>query len=384
MKKKIGIITLPLHTNYGGLLQAFALMKILKNIGHEPWLIRRESLSAPWFKRVKLQAKQWIRKYILRRPNIDIDFVSSRVKKERAQITRQHTNRFIKQYISPHTDIYYSSDTLAKGIDKYQFDACIVGSDQVWRPRYAGDKLPDFFLSFLKGRQTKKIAYAASFGTEEWEFSSEQTEQCSILLKEFDSVSVRENSGVKLCSEKLGVAATQVLDPTLVLQQDEYLKLAKPLENGKKIELFAYLIDTTADKDDVITKIATHFNYTISRIKKVTLREEIAGLAEQPVVSPVEDWLYNFANAKFIVTDSFHGCAFSILFNKPFVVYASLSRGLSRFTSLLSMFGLESRLLYSSEELNNKVLEDIDWKPVNAVLARNREQSLSFLEQALS
>lgn len=383
-KRKIGIITLPLHTNYGGILQAFALVTVLKNIGHEPWLIKRESSPVPRLKRIKIITKQLVKKYILGRTNINIDFTSSHVKKRRREITRQHTQRFITQYISPHTDYYYSSDALARNINKYQFDACIVGSDQVWRPRYAADKLQDFFLGFLNGSQTKRIAYAASFGTEDWEFSQEQTQQCAKLLKEFDAVSVRENSGVELCKKKFGVAVEQVLDPTLLLQQRDYLKLIRQNDNQKLVELFVYLIDTTADKEIVISNIASHFDYTVSRINKVTLREESLGLPEQPVVSSVEDWLDNFANAKFIITDSFHGCAFAILFNRPFVVYASLSRGLSRFTSLLSIFELENRLIYSSEELSDKLLADIDWERVNAILAENREQALLFLTNALS
>jgi hypothetical protein len=383
-KKKVGILTLPLHTNYGGNLQAYALMNILKGMGHDVSLIKRVPAPISILKQNYLLCKQLIKKYVLFRDE-RISFISYKEKKRRMGITRQHTDRFINGYITPQTDAYSSTELLANNIEKYQFDACIVGSDQVWRPRYAGALLPDFFFAFLKGNdKVKKISYAASFGTEDWEFSETQAEICGNLLKDFTAVSVREDIGVKLCEKKFGITARQALDPTLLLDKADYLKLIDDEKPNEKNELFVYLIDVTADKEDVIKKISTKFGYHEFRIGKISLRDEIAGLKEQPIAPSVGTWLKGFADAKFVITDSFHGCVFCILFNKPFVVYASKARGLSRFTSLLSMFGLEDRLIFSSDQLNDNLFENINWDKVGAVLKEKRADACQFLQDALS
>ena len=102
--------------------------------------------------------------------------------------------------------------------EQFHFDAFVVGSDQVWRPRYNA-YIPNLFLDFTEGMSVKRIAYAASFGTDQWEFSAEQTTISSFLAKKFDIVSVREASGIQLCKQNLGVDAIQVLDPSLLLRR---------------------------------------------------------------------------------------------------------------------------------------------------------------------
>lgn len=384
MKKKVGVITLPLHTNYGGNLQAFALMNTLKGMGHDAYLIKRVPAPLSTVQKNYVLFKKLIKKYVFFK-NEKISFMSETEKKRRMGITRKHTDRFINDYVSPQTDAYYSTESLANNINKYQFDACIVGSDQVWRPKYAGPLLPDFFFAFLKGNnKVKKISYAASFGTEDWEFSEAQAEICGNLIKDFTAVSVREDVGVKLCESKFGVKAKQVLDPTMLLDKADYLKLLNDKTVNEKNELFVYLIDITADKEDVIRKITSEFGYQQFRIGKISLSDEIAGLKEQPVAPSTESWIKGFADAKYIITDSFHGCVFCILFNKPFLVYASQARGLSRFTSLLSMFGLEDRLIFSSDQLKGNLSQNIDWEKVNGILEEKRAEAFKFLEDALS
>ena len=109
---------------------------------------------------------------------------------------------------------------------QYRFDAYVVGSDQVWRPTYnLGDKLFDMYLAFADGQQVKRLSYAASFGVDKWEYSDDQTRICSELAKQFDAISVREKSGVKLCADNLGVDAIHVLDPTMLLDPSDYNKL---------------------------------------------------------------------------------------------------------------------------------------------------------------
>src|SRR5690606_30541311 len=132
-----------------------------------------------------------------------------------------------------------------------KFSAVVVGSDQVWRPRYSPN-IYNFFLDFLKNNSTiKKVAYAASFGTEDWEYTEEQTREARELIKHFNAVSVRESSGVLLCDKYLNRKdAVHVLDPTLLLKAEDYNQLIN--KTKKEIGLFTYVLDETKEKLDFI------------------------------------------------------------------------------------------------------------------------------------
>ena len=119
---------------------------------------------------------------------------------------------FENTYLQPQTQLFSSVKSVQK-IGNYDFDAVIVGSDQVWRKGYNDDRKSNFFLDFITNKKTKKIAYAASFGVDFWGYSPQETKRYSELIKKFDGISVREDSGQKLCKEYLGVEATHVLDP---------------------------------------------------------------------------------------------------------------------------------------------------------------------------
>jgi exopolysaccharide biosynthesis predicted pyruvyltransferase EpsI len=97
----------------------------------------------------------------------------------------------------------------------------------------------------------------------------------------------------------------------------------------------------------------------------------------------VEEWIRGFMDAEFVVTDSFHGTVFSIIFNKPFISIANESRGTTRFTSLLKMFNLENRLIFSPEELNLDKVKEIDWGNVNEILEQDKERAIFFLKRNL-
>ena len=144
------------------------------------------------------------------------------------------------------------------------FDAFIVGSDQVWRRLYMPDIYREY-LSFAEGWNVRRISYAASFGTEEWEYSPLETTECRRLLQKFDAVSVREASGVSLCKKHFGVEAVHVVDPTLLLDRDE------PHQNG----LLVYLLDQREENE----KMISYFANTLGLMPaNVTVRFRIANL----------------------------------------------------------------------------------------------------------
>lgn len=377
---KIGIFTQPLHTNYGGLLQNFALQKTLKNQGHEVWTINLP-FRKNQFRSKKGMIKSFIKKYILGRKNIKV--VRLQPSPEQRKLIRQHTDRFLKENIAQ-TDIVPTTKDI-KLIEKYNFDAFVVGSDQVWRPMYSPG-IQTFFFDFLKNDpKTKRIAYAASFGVDHWEYSPSDSKACRELASQMGAISVREDSGIKLCSDYLGVKAQQVLDPTLLLPKEDYEELVK--KDGirkRKNSLMAYVLDTAPDKQAVVTKVAQKLNLEINMVMPKPFDKEYNENISPCIYPPVTEWIAGFMNADFVVTDSFHGTAFSIIFNKPFISIGNKGRGISRFTSILKLLKLEDRLILDASELTDELIDSkINYKKVNEILDAERNKAFKFLKNNL-
>lgn len=370
---RIGILTLPLHTNYGGILQAYALQTVLERMGHDVSLIekRREPLKLPLWKAPLSYGKR-ILKNMLSHP-FPI-FYEQKVNRE-TPIIRQYTDKFIAQYIKrrsidDYTDVYEND-----------FDAIVVGSDQIWRPKYFPN-IETAYLDFTGGWNIRRIAYAASFGTDEWEYTPKQSMKCGRLLQGFDIVSVREKSGVDLCRDHFHVQATYVLDPTMLLEPKDYIKLCEAAGTPKSPgTLLSYILDEAPEKTALIEKIAKDKGLVPFRVNSKV--EDINAPLPERIQPPVEQWLRGFYDAEFVVTDSFHACVFSILFNKPFLVIGNAARGMSRFTSLLSTFGLEDRLIDCNSSIDSKT-DNIQWNKVMTLLDYNRKRSRDFLSNQLS
>lgn len=372
---KIGVLTLPLHNNFGGILQAYALQKVLKDFGHNVVLIDKSRYVSlgPWYKKYPIYIKRSINKFIFGKDIIvKADVEQNRVPKTIAKYTEPFVEKYIKRG--------YTKDF--SNIREQNFDVLIVGSDQVWRPKYFFSRIENAYLEFAKDWDVRRIAYAASFGTEEWEYTEEQTNNCAALLKKFNAVSVRESSAVQLCNDNFGIKAEHVLDPTMLLSKEDYIKLFKDYNTAQSDgNLFCYILDEGEEKKSIIDCAEKEKGlkpfYVNSRY------EDLEAPLEERIQQPVEKWLRAFYDAKFVITDSFHACVFSIIFNKPFIVYGNKERGLARFKSLLSIFGLEERIVSTKEESIKAISEPIDWERVNEVHRQWKEKSMSFLNNNL-
>lgn len=372
---KIGVLTLPLHTNYGGILQAYALQQVLKRMGHEAVLLDRKRFSLPpWHLRPLKYGKRIINKYIFGK-HISVFAEKHKIKEQNIK------QRFTKEFVCDNIErlIFKSYDK----IKAKDYDCLIVGSDQVWRPKYANyllNGIEHSYLDFAELWKVRRVAYAASFGTNDWEYTDKEAEDCKRLLKKFDYVSVREKDGINLCQKHFGIDAKLLLDPTLLLEKKDYIKLFEkkqtPPSSGN---LMVYVLDRNQDTDHFITQYANSQGlvpfYTNTQVDngQIDINERV-----QP---PLEKWLRGFYDADFIITDSFHACVFSILFNKNFVVLGNATRGLSRFDSLLSMFGLEDRMISDLESAI--ALPLIEYAKVNEKVREMRDISISFLKDAL-
>ena len=371
---KIGIITLPLHTNYGGIMQAYSLQTILEKMGHEVVVyqkINKPLTGLPIWKYPLAIGKQLLKNRL--------SLLAVLNKKKAMSIITQRIDRFIEDNINT---------CVVKDLRKiplYNVDAIIVGSDQIWRPQYVKrmwkTNIQNVFMKFAPGWQGKRIAYAVSFGVDHWEFSDKETEECRELVKLFDAVSVREESGIKLCHKYLNIMPTMVLDPTLLLQSSDYIKLFKTGNTPKnKGLLFCYILDRTPEKMNYVHKFSVENKLKLSIIEPTDMDKEAP--LEDLIIPSVEKWIRSFYDAEFVITDSFHGCVFSIIFNKKFIAIGNPERGLSRFISLLSELGMENNLVTDLNHIDIMRTEDklIDYSQKLSLLRNN---SIRFLNNCL-
>lgn len=370
---RIGILTLPIHTNYGGILQAYALQTVLERMGHEVCLIDKKHKVVPFplWKAPLVYGKR----IVLNATGHSFPiFYEQKINRERP-IESQNTIKFINKYIR------YKIVNKFSDIQERDFDAIVVGSDQIWRPKYFYDKIEHAYLDFTAGWNIRRIAYAASFGTDKWEYSLGQTRRCGELLRRFDAVSVRENTGVNLCQKYFGIVVEHLLDPTMLLQKNDYIRLFENNNTPKsKGTLLNYILDETPKKTAIINKVVKEKGLVPFRVNS-KLGNPTASL-EDRIQPSVESWLRGFYDAEFIVTDSFHACVFSILFNKPFITIGNTKRGLTRFTSLLEMFGLKNRII--SDDSDKIIDSEINWNYVNSMLTSWTVSSNTFLRNNLN
>lgn len=369
---KIGILSLVLHTNYGGILQSYALQTVLERLGHEVYVFNREQQydKTRW----KYIPKRFVKRIIGRDVVI---FQEARYKKEAPMIC-QHIWNFRKKYI--HEYIIKSFDD----IKKMNLDAIIVGSDQVWRPCYFKSQwnagIENAFLSFTRDWKIKRIAYAASFGVNDWEFSDQETQLVAEAGKLFSVISVREDSGIKLLKEKLNLDSIQVLDPTLLLSRDDYVRLIEKADIGKSSgNLLTYILNPSSKKTTFINEVAKAKGLIPFSVNNSNVKQTAP--IGQRIMPSIEKWLQGFNDAKLVVTDSFHACVFSIIFHKQFVVVGNKERGMSRFESLLDIFGLKDRLVNIGDDISS--LNEIDFSAVDKIYDILKEESMSFLFNAL-
>jgi len=371
---KIGILTHPLTTNYGGILQNFALQRALKELGHEPTTIDYYTTTA-----TKIKVLSFVNRALKNLRGQRVPLRGWPTDKEQ-HVIAQNTERFIRQYI----DTTEKCDFLQlKKVRHNQFDALVVGSDQVWR----GDRghIEKYFFSDFTDLNVPKIAYAASMGVDWWSFSEKDTAVCRELVKNFAGISVREDCAIELCKENLGVDAICTLDPTLLIDRKHYEAVANAVLTDKtEGTAMVYVLDKSAVKKEIVTKATEMLGLSPYYVMADAYFAEVGKKEiDKCIFPPVEEWIKGFMDAEYVITDSFHGMVFSIIFQKPFIAIANNKRGRSRFTSLLGMFGLQNRLVETWEEAEALLQTPIDYKLVQDKLDKRRDESLAFLKKNL-
>lgn len=380
MKKEVlAILTHPCLSNYGGCLQAFALQR----------LIECEQSDAYLCDYIPNDIRGWYNNKSMRLKSLLVSLV---------RILGGYIRRFPVSFFSqikigrkfllsvPHMNVEISNDEdFSKSV--VHVNKFVVGSDQVWRAS-ACRSMAYVKLYWLSGvdslRRKCSISYAASFGSDEWEGTPEETEECGRLLREFKAVSVREHSGVKICKEVFGVDAVQMPDPTLLLHTSDYEKIidSEKTWSPESKYVAAYVLDETAGKAELLQESTETLNLQLQHL----MPHATAKKRRDRFPISVPQWLRLIRDCEYFITDSFHGCVFAIIYNKPFVCLGNEGRGNARFDTLLGTFGLEDRMIThaSPEEIQCVLNTPIDWERVNAIHDDERERGINFLKENLA
>lgn len=361
---KIGILTFPNSKSYGAALQMLALCSVCKKLGYDTEIINYHNL---WMKQEKhivsakgKRANTWMKKKLS-------GFLHLPMIKGFARFENQ-----MKKY--PAKPIFEKKE-LPLIADRY--GAVICGSDQVWNPNITNfDK--SFFLDFC-GPETSRISYAPSFGVEA--LPAAFAEEVKYELDQFAHVSVREYAGQKIIRELTGENAKLVVDPTLLLDGEEWMRHETAYPQACGDYILYYTVRSSQTLWDHCVKLAEKTNMKILRIGSNIISRQFKKRDGVEYVSDAapDQWLYLLRNARYVVTNSFHGTAFAINFKKDFYVEFS-STANDRLSNLVKILKLEDRVLSDGKEI---IPVQTDYSETDGILSGLKEESINFLEQAL-
>lgn len=392
---KIGIITLwESSDNYGQQLQCWALQEVLRELGQDPFLIRYNTALKPSLSnRIKsklnsiikiISIYQLIRKIYERKKNKNKLRWQSEYKKKN---NYRDFAGFKKQYLTISPEIYEDVEALRS--NPPQAEIYIAGSDQIWSYPLSYEESKAYFLDF-GSENIKRIAYAASFSLTEYPENLKPV--LRHLLKRFDAVSVREDTGVSIC-ESVGIKAELVVDPTMLLGINDYKILIQQnqLKEDDSNYIYVYHLNIE-DKEEIhweeVKKLA--LNNTLS-LRVTTSSGQLIGRELLDGVdyeySTIPQWLSNISNAKFVVTTSFHGVVFCLIFHINFIWFPLMgkrSNGNCRVIDLLKSINLSNHIFSEINTLEKVYTLPIDWDVVDIKLNSLRGLSLSFLQKALN
>ena len=375
-RKRVGITTYwDTPVNYGQVLQGYALMSVLKKLGYEPFIVRYTMQEVY----VNKSIFQRIRDFIRYGMNFSKFFKRFYAVRE-GQVNR-HFDEFKHKYMCFSNRIYPSFDSLQKNYQ--EAEVYITGSDQVWGEWGTANKKKTFLLDFLPPTVTR-VAYAASFGRNI--LGKDEEIIFKEALNKFQAISVREKSGVDLCKQLGGdLDVKWVVDPTLLLNKSEWLEVAyyKP---RKAAYILCYLMQSKKNDTE-----ALKFAKKIAKERNLKLVKICRGLTsilwgETLYVPTVEEWLGLYANASYIVTNSFHGVAFSVNFNKNFTAFVEgdiKSGRNSRLNNICTALDLSDRIKIVGEDMNIDI-SDINYSKVNVKLNELRKESIQYLVDSLN
>lgn len=383
---KIGVMTFwSGDGNYGQILQCWALQQYLRIKGHSPYVIRY--IPTKYNSRVRRILKKILPVPFLRNVSTIIfrhsDYIANRRQQKKAKL--RHFEGFRKDYLTFSDRVYTSIAQLR--LNPPVADCYIVGSDQVWAQLLSNQNNQAFFLNFGFDK-TKRIAYAPSFAMEDYPI--ELQSELHRMLEKFDALSVREYAGQEICS-KIGFDEVEkVLDPTLLLSAVDYEGIM-PKTIMPKPYVFIYSLNIDSSEEIRWNELRNAIDSSECEVKVTPASgyfdgKELFGNAVSYIYATPTEWLALIRDAQMVVTTSFHGVVFSIIFKTPFVyvpLEGKYAKGNSRILDLLHDLGLEKRILTSDVRYESIGIEPIDWNNVELKMSSLRKQSENYLSRNL-
>lgn len=374
---KIGLVNFQYSDhNYGAVLQAAALEYVIKSKGYFVEHIDFRSTTEKDRHPIVI-VKKIIKSIGLTKIIKTILGIKIIIKHD---VSNSETFEYFRERWISRTKRFENFEALQN--ENLDFDAVIVGSDQVWRPTMY-NRISDYkvyFLSFLP-KSCKRISYAASFGVDYWEVEDKSiTSDIASMVRRFDAVSVREQSGISICKNIFQVESTHVLDPTLLAGKiffDDIIASEEKTDSTPK-QIVYYKLDV----DELFLSNLKNFGlYKNKEVTNIYYNKVENGYAYYSVAQ----WLNNIKESEIIVTDSFHCVCFCILYHKDFICCVNESRGISRLKSLLTMLGIQDRICSPDDDFIDKYksLSPINYSLVDSILASQRITSEQFLMSSL-
>ena len=370
--KKIGIVTLHGYGNYGNKLQNFALKEVSQSLGFETYTLvitnEKQSINIYKDKLIKLMQtspSKLIKTLIDKNNNQKIFEENKKLVDLRTKIFKEFSKKYLGEQF-----VRISNDNMH--IIQSEYEYFITGSDQVWNPVYISE-MHNYFLTFAKEEQ--RIAYAPSLSCSE--IPAIHREKYRNWLNGMSKISVREEEGARIIKELIGIDVPVLLDPTLLINKEKWLSIAKKAKNRPEhgYILTYFLGEISKEDKSYIKKISFENEMDIINLADV---HDIEAYATGP-----EEFIDYINSASVFFTDSFHGCVFSILLETPFVDYERKTRVAtmySRIETLLNKFDLKNRKI---ENLEGDLF-NMDFSHVPQILELERNKSIDYLKDALN
>ena len=365
--KKVRVITRHAIANYGSLLQAIATQKIISELGYDCKIINY--IRKDEYRNRGLITTAKTKSYVKKCPPLLLAYFAARVF-ENTSATKKFES--MRNKWLPMTDLIHDFDSIPEA------DVYMTGSDQVWGPLMNNDYDWNYFLEFVPDDK-KKVAFSSSFG--KMDIDDVTKEKMMKLFKRYDAIAVRESHGVQLLKEN-GIESEQVLDPTLVMTGDQWRILVDAGERSDKGQyVLIYQIHNNEKLSLYAQEYAKKMGLPLVRVAMMHHQKAWGGnFVETP---DIKDFIEYIDNAACVVTDSFHGTAFSINLNTPFVTLMPETGTSARNISLLELTNLESQIVKDINDFS--VLgKEVDFTEANAILDEERIKSVNILKKVLS
>lgn len=350
-KLDIGVMGWWYNANYGGVATYYALHQLLRSMGYSVLMIDNPTKSGePYYSRDNTMPYRFARKHY--------------------NCSKRYTDYGLRA-LNAHCSTF------------------IVGSDQMWNYWLRDLTGPAFYLEFAT-EDKKKIAIGSSFGNQ-YTVPEAWRSQTAYYVQRFDYVSVREDYAVQMAKDFFDIDAVHVVDPVFLCDKSEYYKI---IGDSERVEdnpyICCYILNPSDEKRKIIQYVSQELNLPIKIILDApqgSFNDNRKKMGLEGILESVEeeDWMYYISHSQYVITDSFHGVCFSVIFEKNFICLANPERGIQRFNSLLRMIKLESRLVSKVHDVENnrELFEQIDYKIVNELLDHRKKDSMAWLEMAL-